>query len=166
MRRYLFAIVLSIVFVCCHNSSKPSDASEEEQTEEQEEQTEDDTEDNNEHSSNEDTEMSNIYDNYEETSNCCDGIVVYEGQSDYYIIETTMGYTILETYSGILSEGDNVRGELNTYGSEYLIDSNDNEINVYIEDYMLSKDRAIEWMGSHNHLKYIDQEEFEQDNEI
>ena len=49
-----------------------------------------------------DDEYSSRYDNYVETSSCEDGVVVYEGRGDYYIIETGSGHTVLETYSGIL----------------------------------------------------------------
>ena len=53
------------------------------------------------------------YNNYEETTDCENGVVVYKGSSDFFIIETRRGYTVLETYSGFLSEGDQIRGELN-----------------------------------------------------
>lgn len=104
-------------------------------------------------------EYSSRYDNYVETSSCEDGVVVYEGRGDYYIIETGSGYTVLETYSGILNEGDRVRGELNKYSFTYIINTgNDSEIKVSIEDYMLSDKEALGWLGEHNHLKYSDQE--------
>ena len=98
------------------------------------------------------------YSNYKETSDCVEGVVVYEGTGDYYIVETRMGYTVLEVYSGILYEGDKVRGELNKYNFRYIINRNRNsEVRVYIEDYMLSDSRALEWLGEHDHLKYDDQ---------
>ena len=37
---------------------------------------------------------------------------------------------------------------------------NDSEVKVYIEDYMLSDDRAIEWMGEHGRLKVEDQRQY------
>ena len=87
-----------------------------------------------------------------------EGVVVYEGTGDYYIVETRMGYTVLEVYSGILYEGDKVRGELNKYNFRYIINRNRNsEVRVYIEDYMLSDSRALEWLGEHDHLKYEEQ---------
>ncbi len=102
----------------------------------------------------------NFY-NYKETDYCVEGVVVYEGTGDYFIVETRKGYTVLEVYSGILYEGDKVRGELNKYHFNYLINRNRNsEVKVYIEDYMLSDDRALEWLGEHEHLKSDDQKAY------
>ena len=104
--------------------------------------------------------------NYEETSDCVEGVVVYEGKSDYYIVETRKGYTLLERYSGRLYEGDKVRGELNKYNYKYLINrNNDSEVKVYIVNYMLSVDRALEWLGEHEKLKSDDQEAYDANNE-
>lgn len=111
----------------------------------------------------EDTDNSSRYYNYEETPNCVDGVVVYEGSGDYYIVETRRGYTVLETYRGFLSEGDNVRGELNRYGFKYIIKKrSDREVRVYIEDFMLSDRSAVEWLGDHDKLNYRDQKIYDQ----
>ena len=102
---------------------------------------------------------------YKETDDCVEGVVVYEGEDDYYIVETKRGYTILERYSGSLYEGNRVRGELNRYGSKYLINRNNNsEVKVYIEDYALSDDDAVEWMGKNKHLNNRDQEAYDRNN--
>lgn len=101
------------------------------------------------------------FNNYEENSNCVNGAVVYEGTGDYYVIETQVGYTIAETYIGWLSEGDKVRGELNRYGFKYLIKNRSNEVRVYIEDFMLSKESSIKWMGEHHKLKSRDQSDYD-----
>ena len=102
------------------------------------------------------------YSNYEETDDCVEGVVVYEGDDDYYIVETRKGYTVLERYSGRLDEDDKVRGELNRYNFKYLINRNkSSEVRVYIEDYMLSDERALEWLGEHGHLKSRDQEAYD-----
>ena len=94
------------------------------------------------------------YDDYEETSSCLDGEIVYEGNDDYYIVETRSGYTILERLSGtFLHDGDRIRGKLHNYGITYIIRKNtNNETCVYIEECMISYDRAIEWMSGHSHL--------------
>lgn len=106
------------------------------------------------------------YPNYEETDGCVEGVVVYEGTGDYYIVETRKGYTLLERYSGILNEGDKVRGELNRYNFKYIINRNRNtEVRVYIEDYMLTDKSALEWLGEHDHLKYDDQRAYDAYNE-
>jgi hypothetical protein len=95
------------------------------------------------------------YDNYEETYSCVDGVVEYEGKSDYYLIKTAKGYTIAEQFRGrFLSVGDSVRGPLNSFGFKYIIQKNtDREMRIYIEDYMLKKCRAFEWLRSHDKLK-------------
>lgn len=92
------------------------------------------------------------------------GAVVYEGSGSYYIIETNMGYTIAEWYGGAVPfEGQTIYGQLHSYGMKYfIVINNDREVKLWIEDYMLSRDRAIEWLGEHNHLKYSDQEQFDQ----
>ena len=106
------------------------------------------------------------YSNYEETDNCLEGVVVYEGDDDYYIVETRRGYTVLERRYGILYEGHRVRGELNRYGTKYLINRNrESEVRVYIEDYALSEDDALEWMGENDHLKYDDQRAYDANNQ-
>ncbi len=100
--------------------------------------------------------------NYEETDDCVEGVVVYEGEGDFYIVEARRGYTVLERYNGRLDEGDKVRGELNRYNFKYLYNrNNDSEVKVYIEDYMLSEDSALEWMGDNDHLKSDDQEAYD-----
>jgi len=105
------------------------------------------------------------YSNYEETDYCVEGVVVYEGNNDYYLVETRKGYTVLERYSGRLYEGDKVRGELNKYNFKYLINRNGNsEVKVYIDDYMLSDDAALEWLGKNKHLKSDDQRAYEANN--
>ena len=104
--------------------------------------------------------------NYEETDDCVEGVVVYEGSGDYYIVETKRGYTILERNFGRLDEGDKVRGELNRYHSHYLINRNKNEeVKVFIQDYMLSDERALEWLGEHEKLKDDDQEAYDANNQ-
>lgn len=106
------------------------------------------------------------YYNYKETNNCVEGVVVYEGTGTNYIVETKKGYTVMEDYSGSLFEGAKVRGELNQYNFKYLINRNKNqEIKVYIEDYMLSDKKAIELLGKKNRLKPNDQSAYDANNE-
>ena len=105
------------------------------------------------------------YSNYEETDDCVDGVVVYEGSDDYYIIETRRGLTVCETYPGWLSKGDKVRGELNKYNFKYILNKNrDSEVKIYIEDYMLSEESALKWLGEHDHLKSSDQDYYDSNN--
>ena len=105
------------------------------------------------------------FSNFEPDYNDRKGIVVYEGQGDYYIIETSGGYVIAERYSGILYEDQTIYGPLHSYGSKFFIDLNrDSEVKLYIEDYMLTQERAVEWMGEHHHLKYYDQTRYDEAN--
>ena len=106
------------------------------------------------------------FSNFEPSSSDRKGVVVYEGQGDYYIIETSSGYVIAERYSGLLYEDHTIYGPLHSYGFKYCIDLNrDSEVKLYIEDYMLSQERAVEWMGEHNHLKYYDQSQYDEAND-
>ena len=105
------------------------------------------------------------FNNFEPSSSDVQGGVVYEGSGDYYIVETNRGYVIAERYSGMLYEGQTIYGRLNSYGMKYFINlSRDSEVKLYIEDYMLSQDQAVEWMGNHRHLKYTDQSRYDQSN--
>lgn len=105
------------------------------------------------------------FSNFEPSYSDKKGVVVYEGQGDYYIIETGSGYVIAERYSGILYEDQTIYGRLHSYGSKYFINLNrDSEVKLYIEDYMLTQERAVEWMGEHNKLKYSDQSSYDEAN--
>lgn len=92
------------------------------------------------------------YDNYKEDSSCVDGVVVYEGKDDVYVIETRRGYTIAERYNGAyLKVGDKVRGPLHKFSFKYLLKKKgEREIRVYIEDYMMSEDEVNEWLKEHD----------------
>ena len=110
------------------------------------------------HSDDNNTNNYSQYSNYKETVSCVDGVVVYEGEYGYYIVETERGYTILEVRSGTLHEGDKVRGQLHTHFSQCLINRNRySEVWVYIDDYFLSRDRALERLGDRDCLKSDDQ---------
>ena len=103
--------------------------------------------------------------NYKETNDCEEGVVVYEGRGCYYIVETRKGYTVLEDYSGSLYEDAMLRGELNQYNYKYIINRNGNqEIKVYIYDYMLSGEKALNWLGEHGKLKSKDQNVYDANN--
>ena len=55
---------------------------------------------------------------YSPAVNAAKGVVVYYRQGcDYYIVETNMGYTLLEWYGGNdPNEGDILVGDYETYG--------------------------------------------------
>lgn len=73
------------------------------------------------------------------------GEVILE-KDDYIVIDTGLSYTVAEDYSlSLISEGDKLVGNLNSYGFNDVYNcSTDNEINLYIEDYWLDRDDAIE----------------------
>lgn len=178
MRKVLF-IVSILCFAACNNkqsNSNDSDSEEEfvESVESNEVPTpdsyslegqlEDNSNVNNDYVQS-DERIYSDFDNYEETDDCVEGEVVYEGEGDYFIVETRKGYTVLERRSGRLSEGHKVRGELNKYRFKYLYNRNrESEVRVYIEEYKLSEESALEWMGEHDHLKSRDQEVYDKMN--
>jgi len=73
------------------------------------------------------------------------GEVIFE-KGDHYVIDTRTGYAVAEWYGGgIPSEGNQVIGNLSSYGFKDIYNtSTEMEIRMYIEDYMLDEDDAIE----------------------
>jgi len=93
------------------------------------------------------------------------GEIVYEGRNGYCIVSSPQGYAIIEFYSNYGSEGDMIYGNINHYSFTYAyVGNNTSTSKVYIEDYAISKDRAVEWMGGHNHLKFNDQQSWDNRN--
>jgi hypothetical protein len=74
------------------------------------------------------------------------GVIAYEGRGcSVYAISTPTGYTIAEWYGGLAYQGDMVVGELNSYGFQTLYNTTrDGKLRVWIDDFWLSRDRAIE----------------------
>ena len=76
------------------------------------------------------------------------GVVAYT-DSDYVIFYTRMGFVVAEYYGGyfVLEEDDQVFGDLDSFGfKDIYCPSKDRSVRVYIDNYMLSKDRALEWL--------------------
>ena len=73
-------------------------------------------------------------------------VVLYKSGCSYYIVQTNMGYAILEWYGGNdPSEGDVLVGDFETYGMKDIYNlTADDETTVWVEDFWLSKSRAIE----------------------
>ena len=68
--------------------------------------------------------------------------------SDHIVIETNKGYTIAEVYSGYSAthSGKVIYGDLHSYNFELIYNSDGDEIGkLWIEDYMVSKSRALKW---------------------
>lgn len=64
---------------------------------------------------------------------------------DYFIADGPQGYFLLEWYGGYDPQrGDGIYGELGSYGFKDVLYSGGQEGRLYIDDYMLSKDGALE----------------------
>ena len=65
---------------------------------------------------------------------------------DYFLVETTGGFDLLEWYGGHdPDKGDILVGNFESYGFHDVIDDNvDDTIRIYTEDYLLSKSSATE----------------------
>jgi serine/threonine protein kinase len=75
------------------------------------------------------------------------GIVAYTTYScDYYIVQTTLGYSLLEWFGGRTpSKGDKIYGELNRFGfKDLVIGSSKVKTRAWIEDYMLTDKSVVE----------------------
>jgi len=61
-------------------------------------------------------------------------------------VQTNQGYTLLEWFGGNdPGEGDTLIGDYEAYGMKDIYNATaDAETKVWVEDYMLTKDRAIE----------------------
>jgi len=73
-------------------------------------------------------------------------VVWYKSGCDYFIADGPNGYYLLEWYGGYDPvEGDIIIGNLNSYGFKNVYyPRRDREGRVYVEDYLLSQDHAIE----------------------
>jgi hypothetical protein len=73
-------------------------------------------------------------------------LVFRTGGCDYFVVETSKGYDVLEWYSGHdPDKGDLIVGDFEHYGFKTVYDeSADREIRVWVEDYWLSKEDALE----------------------
>ncbi len=80
------------------------------------------------------------------------GEVVYKKSwCDYFIVETNMGYALLEWYEGNdPEEGDIIVGNFESYGFKDIYNlTADSELKVWVEDYWLSKEDALEQYFEH-----------------
>jgi hypothetical protein len=74
-------------------------------------------------------------------------VVLRKRSCDYFLVQTTTGdYSLLEWMSGYDPEkGDAIVGDFNTFGSQDMYcTTSDEEVSVYVEDYMMSKTSALE----------------------
>lgn len=75
------------------------------------------------------------------------GEVVYKKSGcDYFIVETLMGYAVLEWYGGNDPDiGDRIVGDFESYGFKDIYNvTADSELQVWVENYWLSWEDALE----------------------
>jgi hypothetical protein len=93
-----------------------------------------------------------LFTSFAGTSFAAKGEVVYKKSGcDYFIVETNMGYALLEWYGGNdPDEGDIVVGNFESYGFKDIYNLTANSIlRVWVEDYWLSKEEALEQYFEH-----------------
>lgn len=73
------------------------------------------------------------------------GIVIHE-KGNYCVVDTGCWCSVVEWYGGSIPfEGDKLVGDLDSYGFKDLYNiSRRQETRVYVEDYLLDEDDAIE----------------------
>jgi len=75
------------------------------------------------------------------------GVVVYKkGSGGWFIVESRKGFAVLEWYGGYYPDvGDVIVGEFERYGMKTVrIKGKDRETRIWVEDFSLSQDRAVE----------------------
>lgn len=75
------------------------------------------------------------------------GVVVFSEKS-HYVVFTNLGYSVMEWYGGLEPFEDNVvAGNLEQFGFQNIYNlTMDNEFKVYIDDWGMSKQQAVEWL--------------------
>jgi hypothetical protein len=65
---------------------------------------------------------------------------------DYFIVETSMGYSLVEWYGGAIPDkGDILYGEFEQYGFQDVYNSTkDEEMRIWVEEYWLDLEDALE----------------------
>lgn len=72
-------------------------------------------------------------------------IVLRVRSCDYFIADGPRGHYLLEWYGGYDPDrGDGIFGELDGYGFKDVLYTGGRDGRVYVDDYLLSKDRALE----------------------
>ena len=73
-------------------------------------------------------------------------VVLKKSGCDYFLVETTVGFALLEWYGGNDPDvGDTIIGDFEAYGFKDVHNlTSDAELRVWVDDFWLSKSRAIE----------------------
>jgi hypothetical protein len=80
------------------------------------------------------------------------GIVSHKQSGcDYFVVETNSGYDVFEWYGGYdPDKGDVLVGKFSSYGMRDVYDETmDQNIKIWVEDYDLSKEDALEKLVDH-----------------
>jgi len=75
------------------------------------------------------------------------GVVAYmKGDCSYYIVETTMGFALLQWFGGSSpSRGDVLAGDFESYGMKEIYNlTQDSETQVWVDNFWMSKDSVVE----------------------
>lgn len=75
------------------------------------------------------------------------GVVVFiKSGCSYYIVETPMGYALLQWFGGSTPfRGDVLVGDYESYGMKEIYNvTRDSETKVWVDQYWMSKDRIVE----------------------
>lgn len=78
-------------------------------------------------------------------------VIAYPGGCDYFLADGNRGIYLLEWYGGYdPSEDDLIVGDIGSYGMKSVYyPKKDREGRVWVEDFLLSKDDAIEQYREH-----------------
>lgn len=78
-------------------------------------------------------------------------VVAHPSGCDYFIVETATGYALLEWFGGNdPSVGDVIVGPYEGYGMQHVYNvTRNSETQVWVEDYMLSQESAVEKYHDH-----------------
>jgi len=80
------------------------------------------------------------------------GEVIWIGKCDYFIVETSKFYILIENYYGKdIRIGDKLVGDLHSYNFKELYNVRKDDLQkLYIENYWSGKDSCFEWLKNHN----------------
>lgn len=81
------------------------------------------------------------------TASAASGIVTHTIDGcDYFVVEADAGFSLLEMYGGPDPErGDEIVGDIESYGVHKIYNkTNDTELSVWVEEFWLSEDDALE----------------------
>lgn len=78
-------------------------------------------------------------------------IALYDDSRDIIVVETTLGYSVMEMVSlRMISQDDQVVGELHSLGYHDMYDKTTGQnVRVCIDDFGLSEREVLDWIKDH-----------------